>query len=434
MLALRALASLRRARAETWCWFGIYLLSAALVLEGLIALGRYLLPALRDLALDHVFPEAWHPFVADIATRLLSGQMAAIAASAGMGIGVFAVGVTLFPIKERLSASFEADAFPDMPRGEEPPLLVQGFEEVKLMGLYAVFQGLAVYLGLQGVRWLAVAGTALGYWYLALAMALDHAAPAFQRRGAGLGAIVWALRRAPVSLHLLGALFVLPAVALQPWASANLRPEEAIALVAGAEVVGMALAAMAGCALGAEVIRGGLDRGVPKLWSVATTAAALAVLAWQAAFFTWWGLAIDRRSQLLKCGYRVDWERASYEARGRPSPGGQVAVIRLSSPVAVTNPTARAIDLGGVAIEVHGAGGLLATAVLAAASAPPHATTEVLLDATFELPVEPLAGALPGLLGERFHIYVVVAPPLSAPVRIAVLEMAERGGQGAMRR
>jgi len=60
----------------------------------------------------------------------------------------------------------------------------------------------------------------------------------------------------------------------------------------------------------------------------------------------------------------------------------------------------------------------------AAASAPPHATTG-LLDATFELPVEPLAGALPNLLSERFHIYVVVAPPLSAPVRIAVLDMEE---------
>ncbi len=55
-------------------------------------------------------------------------------------------------------------------------------------------------------------------------------------------------------------------------------------------------------------------------------------------FLTWWGLAIQHKTQVLKCRYDVDWAQADVSRHGKASPEDETertAVIRLSLPVRV---------------------------------------------------------------------------------------------------
>ncbi len=430
MPGIRALGAIRRARAATWYWFGIYFFSAVLLLEVALYAGSFFLPQIRDFALSYVFPEAWHPFVEGLVERLFEEQMQAIMAAAGMTLGVVVVGVCLFPIKEKLSASFEADAFPDLRKGREPSLIRQGIEELKLLGFYAVLQSVSIYLGLQGEAGLSLAGLVLGHWYLVVAMALDHAAPVFQRRGWKLLGIGYTLfRRAPWSLHLIGLVFVLPAVSLQMWVAGGLEPRLAIGLVVCAEVLGMAFATLAGCALGAELIAGGaLDKRVPRwcVWGVSVTTAL--VLLWQGLFFAWWGAAVHHHSQILKCQYRVEWRRVEYQIRGRATSEGRLAVIELRAPVEVTNGTGFDLEIEDAQVVVRGEGEVLGRVRLPTFSAPSGEPTEVLADLVIEIPLERILGGLPVKLDrsvlDGLEVVLVLEPPLSRPIEIPVRSKA----------
>ena len=122
--AITAIGHIRKATFPTWLWFGIYIVSAVIVLMVAIWLVLQSLPTLRDFALGYIFPETWHPFINDLINRLLSEQMVNIMTAAGMTLGVVVVGICLFSVKEKLSASFERDAFPDLAKGRELPILL----------------------------------------------------------------------------------------------------------------------------------------------------------------------------------------------------------------------------------------------------------------------------------------------------------------------
>ena len=424
--ALRAIGSLRKASSTTWYWFGIYIVSALIVLMVAIWVGIQLLPTLRDFALDYIFPDTWHPFVNELINRLFSEQMVNIITSAGMTLGVMVVGLCLFPIKEKLSASFESDAFPELEKGRELPLYKQGIDELKLLGIYSVLFSVSLFLGLQGNTTLSLIGSLIGYWYLVLAMALDHTAPIFQRRGTRLLGITYLVfRRIPLSLHFVGAVFVLPAVLVPYLLAGSLDPIPRIALVVIAEVIGMALATLAGCTLGAEIIEKGLHKSKPpKVWTWGVMSVMTVIIIWQGIYFTSWGIAAHQHSQLLKCTYDVDWKNADFDFHGRAERDERVAIVDLSAPLSITNETGHDLAIRHASVEIKHLDRVLGRVELPTFSAPTGETTTVIAEMQIEIPMGNLLERLKSMINRdvlnQLSVYLILDPPLSPPMRIPI--------------
>ena len=352
--------------------------------------------------------------------------MVTILTSAGMTLGVVVVGLCLFPIKEKLSASFESDAFPELNKGQELPLYKQGIDELKLLGFYSVLLSVSIFLGLQGNSTLSLIGACIGHWYLALAMALDHTAPVFQRRSTRLLGITYLLfRHTPLSLHLIGAVFVLPAVVLPRFLVGTLAPVPTVALVVLAEVIGMAFATLAGCALGAEIIEKGHHRSKPpKIWTWSVMVVMTVIIIWQSIYFTSWGIAAHQHSQLLKCSYDVDWENAEFDLLGRANGDERSAVIDLSAPIAVTNQTGHDLSIRHASVEIRHLNEVLGTVDLPTFSAPTGQTTRVTADLEIEIPMGDLLERIRSMINRdvlnQLSVYLVLDPPLSPPMRIPV--------------
>lgn len=415
-----ALASLRRARAGTWIWAGIYLCAGLLIIEGAFAALWLHRQQVGDALLWYLVPESLHDAVRDLADRLFAEKMRFILANAGLGLGLAVAGLLLFPLKEKVSAVFEGEALSGLGPGRELSLWRQFLQEIQLFLFYTAVQLVAVWLGLQGLASLGMVASVLGWWYLIVAMAIDHAAPVLQRRGWTFAAIIPSLvRHLPLSLHLLGGLFAVPgilaALLLKPWLAA--QPLLVPLAVLGVQLVGMAGATLAGTALGARLllppplrqVQLG-RRGLGLAWAVI-----LLVLLWQGLFFGWLLRALHQHSQVLKCHYEVAW--SSLQPRFRTDPDDPLtAVVLLDADLTVHNPTPFDLHLRDAVLVVGHEQGELArsrldpVAVAAGATAPIHARLEAVID------TRKLAAALKNY--QSLCVALELQPPLSAPLRI----------------
>ena len=153
-------------------WFIIYVLAALLVLGSLLNLGVHYGPKFEDWLMGKLVPEVWRSTADDLIHRLFRDELRSFLVTSGFGLGIIVIGMTLFPIKEKLSATYEEEHFPELEKQPQPALWQQGLEEVKLAVLYLLLQGMSFYLALQGHPQLARLGAGLSVAYLVAAMAL----------------------------------------------------------------------------------------------------------------------------------------------------------------------------------------------------------------------------------------------------------------------
>lgn len=396
----------------TRLWFVIYLLSAGVVLAALLAIGVHWGPEFKEWLMLNFLPRDWHPVVDDLIGRLFAQQFRNFIVAAGIGIGLVAIGLTLFPLKEKLSSTYEHEAFPDLARPREPSLFIQGMEELKFAGLYLLLIGLGFYLTMHGLK---IPALVLTHGYLIIAMTLDHCAPFFQRRGRSLHGIIFILlRKAPLRSFALGAAFIGPVIVLEKLLPPTLPPLAAISLMVLVEVIGMAFATLAGCRLGATLVSKNPElahRPPPRSWTIGYRVVVATLALWLAVFFGWWAKGALTHQRLLKCRYHPLFKETTFKIRE--------TTVLVELPIKVTNRSDGRIDPTGLLVEIAGAGVLDGTVTLEGPAVNGGESGEFPLKFTIRLDPESLID-LPKILKSDYSATLILDPPLSPPMRLKI--------------
>jgi len=396
-------------------WFIIYVLAALLVLGGLLNLGVHFGPKLEAWLMSKLVPEVWQSTVDDLLHRLFRDELRSFLVTGGFGLGIVIIGITLFPLKEKLSATYEEERFPELEKKPQPPLWRQGLEEVKLASLYLILQGMSFYLAMQGQTTLATLGASLSVGYLVGAMALDHCAPFFQRRDRKIHGILWIfLRHAPLRITLIGLICIGPVLILEKSLPSSLSPVGAISILVFTEVIGMACATLLGCHLGASLLKQDptlITSPPPKAWTITYRVFFLTLTIWLTIFFAWWAKGAITHASFLKCRYRPLWQEA--EVRFRET------TMLISLPVQVRNRSEGTIDPTELKIEVLGKGIVEGDISLTGPHITGGETKKLMLDFAADLSEEAILD-LPKFLETEYSAHLKLKPPLSKPFLLEI--------------
>jgi len=320
-------------------WFIVYILAALLVLAGLLNLGIHLGPKVEAYLLQKFIPAEWHSTAQDLTHRLYVEELTTLTVTTSFGLGIISIGLLLFPLKEKLSHTYEREHFPHLKAHSSPSLWRQGLEELKLASLYLILQSLSLYLIIQGKPHWATLGSALSIGYLILAMTLDHTAPIFHRRGGQIHRILWILiRHAPLRSLLIGTACIGPVIILEKNLPPHLPATLSITLLVVTEVLGMAIATILGCHLGAKLIEKKptlAEEPAPKPWTLSYRIITLTLTIWMAIFYAWWTKGALTHAPLIRAKYRIQPTKTTVQIRDTN--------VHLSIPVEITNRTTTTI-------------------------------------------------------------------------------------------
>lgn len=394
-------------------WFVIYVLAALLILGGLLNLGIHLGPKLEAWLLVKLVPEVWHSAVDDLIHRFFFKELRAFLVTTGFGLGIITVGIFLFPLKEKLSTTYEGECFPELEKQRQPPLWRQGLEEVKLAFLYLLLQGMSLFLAVQDYTFLASLGAALSIAYLVAAMTLDHCSPFFQRRNHKIHGVIWILlRHAPLRATLIGLICIGPVIILERHLPASLDPTIAIAILVFTEVLGMACATLLGCHLGSALVKKETvlsNQHPPRLWTLSYRTAVFILTIWLGVFFSWWGNGIYTHYQIMRCQYQPLWKRTEFKIRETKA--------LISLPLRIQNKSSKPLDVTKLQIEVEGEGILDGKVILTGSTLQTGETSNFLLNFEAHLTEEALSD-LPRFLEAEYSAHLKFKPPLSTPIAL----------------
>ena len=361
--------------------------------------------------MEKLVPEVWHSTVNDLLHRFFREELQAFLVTSGFGLGIILIGLTLFPLKEKLSSVYEDEHFADLEKQSPPPLWQQGLEEVKLAILYLLLQGLSLFLALQGHPALAILSTILSIAYLAGAMTLDHISYFFQRRGRKIHGIIWILvRYAPLRSTLIGFLCIGPVLLLEKLLPASLNPTVAISILVFTEVLGMAFATLLGCHLGALVLKAHPELAKnppPKSWTISYRSLVAILAIWMVVFFGWWGIRAYQHYGFMKCRYKPLWRDTTFKLRDTR--------VLVTFPIQIENRTSRVIDPSELKIEFTGDGVVGGTVVAQGEEITEDQKGILKLTFEAELSEEALLD-LPRFLESSYSAHLRFDPPLSRPV------------------
>lgn len=402
-------------------WFVIYVLAALLILGGLLNLGVHLGPKLELWLLVKLVPEVWHPAVNDLIHRLFFEELRAFLVTTGFGLGIITVGMVLFPLKEKLSTTYERERFPELGKQLQPPLWRQGLEEVKLAFLYLLLQGMSLFLAVQDYTFLASLGAALSIAYLVSAMTLDHCSPFFQRRNCKIHGIIWILlRHAPLHATSIGLICIGPVIILERHLPTSLEPTVAIAILVLAEILGMACATLLGCHLGSALVKKETNlanQHPPKLWTFSYRTMVFILTIWLGVFFSWWGNGIHTHYQIMRCQYQPLWKGTKFKIRETKA--------LISLPLQITNKSSKPLDINRLQIEVKGDGILDGEVILTGSAIQTGETSTIWLNFEAHLTKEALSD-LPRFLEAKYSTFLKFEPPFSAPIALELFPQNEQ--------
>jgi hypothetical protein len=367
LAGIEAPTAVRRLGKRSAIWLAIYLAAATTVLGvvawAIITHHRHVL----ELLLDYILPEEWQ-FAARLSIeRFFAQQEQAVITNAALVASLMAVQITLFPIKEMVSASLEKDADLVGEPTEEHPLWFQAWEEIKLFVFLLVAQGTIFWIGYSTDPARGTLAMVLSYIVLFASVAVDFLSPVLQRHKLGYSSILKSMLSHPVLTFGFGAVFAAPSIVAAKIALDHPTWSFTTQLVVsfGAQVVGIALAAIGGTVAGAHLIPDARTRKRSGLLvRVVAWVVLLGLLAFNSYRFIAIGRSLHHKSQILKCDYAVDW--SSFRADVPTALELALAIrndtikVSVSFDVTVTNATATDVEIEDNRLEAVQHGQLVA--------------------------------------------------------------------------
>lgn len=324
------------------------MVAIAAVFGGLGALIAAEQATLRRAALAFVLPDDW----ITAADHLLRGWMRdhrPAMINLLVSALVVVVPALTFPLKEKLSARYEAQrrrGDPDWQPPREPPLWVQALEEALLLLVFAA-------LALGALRVALTPGWGrVGHWLsngvLAFTFAVDFIGPTLARHRTSPTAIYRVLfRHHPLAALGFGALLSAPPLLVARLLARGDGTAAEFALLAGVNTACVVVAALWGTAIGSRIAS---RRHPPPtgwfsvpFWSAIGVGLALNLLFFGGAFRAALGV-----SPVLKCDWRPVPDTFDLDLPGLLDP-----TLRLSLDVDVHNPTERTARVDENTVEIR---------------------------------------------------------------------------------
>jgi hypothetical protein len=417
---LKSALCLRALPARTWRWIGLYVLTGSALLGLIVFLWRTFEDDIEASLTAYFFPDSWGSIARWIMRRLLAAQTAPLVVSAVASLAGLLVTLLLFPLKSRISASYDAERglAPEPP--QEMTLRVEAWEEVKLFLAFLALQASLFWLGYFEIPALKVIAAILSYGVLFATYAINFIAPLWQRRHGYYSQTVKALALHPLSALTFGAIFALPSVVTGLLFKAYLPSSRllAVTILFFVAVLSTAWAQAAGTEVAAHLY--GRFRATRRAGRPARVLAALAVvalLAGNGVLFFSVARSVHHKSQILKCRYDIDFKSAKLDL---PSLGdlfqGKVA-IGVSVGVRIENPTPYDVDVERNRVEVRHQETLVAKTEISPFTVPAGARVQERL--SFRATVNPkfvLKGLSLFKSGWTITLYMLVEPGFDFPV------------------
>ncbi len=358
-LAVKAPLAARHLRARSAAWLLAYLAAAGLIL-GVVA---YLVIKNQDRLIDglisYVLPVDWKMTAKFMIKRLFGNQEQAVITNAVLSMSLMVVTITLFPLKEKVSAALEEDAkLLDEPF-DEHPLWFQALEEAKLFLAMIAAQATIFWIGYSDDETRRTIALVLSYVVLFAGVGFDFLCPILQRHKQRYSVMVKTLLAHPFLWFTFGAIFALPAIITARVLSthSDWSPGTQLGFAFAAQVVGIALAAIGGTVAGAPLLADAKNRTHSRLPTrIAVWALLIGLLAWNAHRFYVIGTSLNHKSQLLKCQYDVDWSSFGADVPSALDLMGayksDAITVGMHFVVQVTNPTKVDVEIEDNRLEV----------------------------------------------------------------------------------
>jgi hypothetical protein len=303
---------------------------------------------------------------------------------------------------------------------------MQALEEIKLLVLYVTVQMLLVRLGYPPDEERRAWAQGLSYLFLAVTFALDFIAPVLQRHGQKYSTVVRVLARRPIAALSFGAVFAAPGVLAVKWAQAQTdwSDTKILAVCFGAQVILIAWAAVAGTALGAELVPLAKQTQPPPVALRAVAwVAFLATFATQARVFGGLGLAVHHKSQALKCTYRLDWTSIRFETPSLSSLLSGVVSVGARVDLDIENPTPFDLVLEDSRLEVSHTGRTVVDTVVDHLKAPARGKSRQTLHFTLKLNAIEVARRNTDLLDDKYGLtlWLNIAEDFEWPIYLRVV-------------
>lgn len=418
--ALDAPLAVRTVKGKTWLWALVYLFVAGCLL---MATARWIgthKGALGQWVLDYALPESMHGAAQMLYELYLKNQSQLVLLNAIVTGALLLVSVTLFPLKEQLSKSFETT---NRLTGEpicEHPLWYQGLEELKLVLLYLTAQMVIFKIGYGTETWRKPTSIFLSVGYLTCTVAIDFIAPTLQRHKMKYSAVIKTLLLHPVGSLSFGLVFATPTLLITWWGTK--QPAEdfdfVLMVMFGVQVVAIVWAAIGGTRLGAYLLPA--CKKVPQsspgtrlaAWSVV-----LAIFCWHTYIYGAIGLSAHHKSQLLKCDYSIHWSSISLERPSLSSLLGGEIKVGVKVDMDITNPTAFDVRLEDTHLEVRHEKDLLAQSEIDPIDVPAGETRMQTLRFEIKLDASQLLKGRE-LLEDKYNFTLIidVAPGVEFPI------------------
>lgn len=384
LAGVEAPTAARKLRGKSAAWLAVYIGAAAAVL-GIVAwqLVRHE-QELLQLALDYVVPRDWQFAMRWVFERFLKQQEKLVLINAVIAAALLVVQITLFPIKEKVSAALEVDARLVHEPVEEHPLWFQAWEEIKIFLAMLAAQASIFWIGYTDDPVRRKAAVVLSFIVLAANVAVDFLSPVLQRHMLRYSQILKSLFAHPILMFGFGALFALPAIGATALAGAHAEWSfgAQVGVAFGGQVLGVALAVIGGTVAGAPLVADARQR-TRSHWTIRVLSWAVlaSLLAWNGYRFGALAVSIHHKSQILKCSYSVDW--SSFHAE-TPSALDLIEAARTDSltvavtfDVTITNRTGVDVEIEDNHVEVRQKGQLVAETQLPRGRVPTGTTQKL---------------------------------------------------------
>ncbi len=367
LAVVEAPTAARRLKKRSATWFVVYLVACAVVLGIVASLVASHKGDLLDAAMEYLLPEEWHFASKLLVDNFFASQEQAVITNAAIVASLLVVQITLFPLKEHVSLVVEQDnALTDDPIAEHP-LWFQAWEEVKLFVAMLAAQGTIFWIGYSQHDGRRLLATILSFAVLFASVAIDFLSPVLQRHKLRYSVILKSLLAHPFLVFGFGALFSLPPI-IAGHVAAN-HPAWSfttqISVVFGAQILGIALAAIGGTVAGAPLVADAKQRKPSHtVVRVIAWAVLLGLVAWNTQRFVAVGTSLHHKTQVLKCRYSVDWKSFHGDVPGKAellaaAKKGEITIAGGFT-VTITNPTSIDVDIEDNRLELRNKDALVA--------------------------------------------------------------------------
>ncbi|MCW9000895.1 MAG: hypothetical protein OQK04_19445, partial [Kangiellaceae bacterium] len=323
-------------------WMGVYFLAALFIFSILSWQLMENEQAIKSLILNYFFPTSWHEISEQLAQFLFESQAKTVIANMIISGALVIASMFLFPIKEQYSAVFEKESGLSDGSEKEFPLLVQGWEEVKLFIFYLTSQSIILWIGYYPYFWTTWISIILSYAFLFFTFGLDFISPTLQRHRIGYTKILKVLVKHPWVTSSFGVVFSLPVILLGQLTmkNENLTLVDITGILFIVNIVFLTLAVPVGthiaCALMPTV-----ERTLPPAKKTKVYGYSVMMITLIGMLFLHSRLiaSLHHKSQLLKATYDVDWSSIDYKLPSLSQFVNGKALTNFSFDVKINNPT-----------------------------------------------------------------------------------------------